>query len=163
MMHRLKTYGWMAAFVLLCACGRHAALPPPVDLAPSGPPAALPSPPAASPSPPPPQAKIESPVLALTPADLTRIAVLVPADIRRNLSDSAADGLARLVERTLETGPSGRAVPWALDQSSGTITPKPLRRTPLAAQCRDISFTSSGQVLNSTACKGTDGRWALKA
>ena len=159
-MHRLKTYGLVAALVLLGACGRHAALPPPVDLAPAGP---APAPLASPDNSPPPPPKVQAPaIVSLTSSDLTRIAALIPADIRRNLSDSAADGLAHLIERTLETGPSGRAVPWALDQSSGTITPKPLRRTPLAAQCRDISFTSSGQVLNSTACKGAAGHWALK-
>ena len=157
-MDKVKVYGLMAALVLQAACARHTALPPPADLA-------QPSPapvPAAPPSAPPP-AKVETPpVAALTPGDLARITSLVPAELRRTLSESAADGLARLVERTLETGPSGRAVPWALDQSSGTISPKPLRRTPLAAQCRDITFTTGGQILNLTACKGADGHWALK-
>jgi hypothetical protein len=157
-MDRMKIYGWMAALVLLAACGRHTALPPPVDLAPGPIPApATTAPPLAAPPPPAPP-----PAAALTPGDLARIASLVPAELRRTLSDSAADGLARLVERTLETGPSGRAVPWSLEQASGTIMPKPLRRTPLAAQCRDISFANGGQNMNLTACKGADGRWALK-
>jgi hypothetical protein len=158
-MDKLKSLGLMAALVLLGACARHAALPPPVDLAQTDQ-APAPLPPQ---RPEPPPAKVEPPpVIALTPGDLSRIAALVPAELRGTLSDSSADGLARLVERTLETGPSGRAVPWALDQSSGTMMPKPLRRTPLAAQCRDIVFANGGQTLNVTACKGTDGHWALK-
>lgn len=99
----------------------------------------------------------------LTPgaADLARMTDLVAPALRGKLTPPAALALAISTEKALEIGPSGRAVPWKYGDTTGTVTPQPLRRTSRAAQCRDVVQSVGPASTKATACKGRDGRWGL--
>ena len=156
------------AGLALAGCG--ARTPPPAQI--------IERPPAAIPVTPPPLAAPNTPVSlpvsqsALpNAADLARIEALVAPGLRTGLSVNAASALAQATERTLETGPSGRAMPWswngAGDAMTGTITPQPLRRMPKSAQCRTFVQVVGVKSAELVACKTQTGSgagiWAIMA
>jgi surface antigen len=119
---------------------------------------------------PPPIAAPQTPAAPFTPPIVTRaptkdewaqIGRLVPKSLADSLEPMAAAALAETTARALETGPSGRAVPWAMGNVRGTVTPQPLKRTKGANQCRDMIQSVGTRSQPGTACKNGQGDWVL--
>lgn len=71
------------------------------------------------------------------------------------------------VQRSLETAPPGRALPWSNPESgnSGSVTPSSYYKNGSGQYCREYTQTivvgGKKQTGNGTACRQPDGTWQI--
>ncbi len=93
------------------------------------------------------------------------IGVLVGGEIGRQLDEGERLALARTTTETLETVPSGTAVPWQNPDSGthGTVTPKPAYQNAQGEYCREyqqeVTISGKSESAYGTACRNPDGSW----